>query len=168
MSLHTTALGGLVAFIGVGGLSCTAYSATSVHCGNFAVQVLYTNVEYLDSGAPGVGVGDQRFGHQQLSDANNEHIGDQYFHTIVVPGGSDEFHQAIVSGHTVFANGTIDWAGTGPIADPQAEANPGLPDEVRRSVVGGTGDFAGARGTVVTFYDDERRGTREFDIICLE
>ncbi|MEM8551320.1 MAG: hypothetical protein AAGF45_03000 [Pseudomonadota bacterium] len=52
------------------------------------------------------------------------------------------------------------------MTDPRAPGNPGSLDGVSRSVTGGTGDFAGASGTVMVFYDRETGGRREFDIIC--
>lgn len=71
----------------------------------------------------------------------------------------------IVNGHFVLVNGTISWIGTYQIEDPAESVRE---DSFEYAVVGGTGDFAGATGTLRTFDDDRGRRVAALDVACSE
>ena len=120
----------------------------------------------MDHAGTGVGVGDARAGQGRLLDENGNEIGRSYFHSVVVPGADEGFHTVMGTGHSVFANGMISTSGVIQIPDPTSSAT--HTQEFEYAIVGGTGDFAGARGTMRAFTDDQGRRVTVFDAVCLE
>ena len=166
MKASGVAFSALVAF-GIGGTSIQPVrSAEGPACGKFRYYTEYLEVEYVDHGEPGVSVGDARYGYGRLSDVNGDEVARFYFHTVISPGGGGDSHVVQGSSYSEFPNGKIMTGSAIRIPDPVSVATHA--DEHNYAVVGGTGDFAGARGTLRAFNDEQGRRIAEFDIFCLD
>jgi hypothetical protein len=166
MNALQTVLGALAALGFAGSATQPLHAAEGPPCGKFQVYGEYVEVKYADHAEPGVGVGDARVGRGRLLDENGNEIGHSYFHSVVVPDVDEGFHTVMGTGHGVFPNGMISTSGVIRIPDPTSAATHSQAFEY--AIVGGTGDFVGARGTMRAFTDDQGRRVTEFDAVCLE
>ncbi|MCP4383552.1 MAG: dirigent protein [Hyphomicrobiales bacterium] len=154
------------ALAGAGALSVVeaATPAEGPPCGKFTIIKDPGQIEHFDAGQDGAGPGDTRSGHYRVLNQDNEQIGDLYFSSSIVPGIDANQYTLIGSFQAVFANGAIHWNALYPLPDP-THPSPAV-DDLLHPVAGGTGDFAGARGTFRTFVDGEGRRAGEYDISC--
>lgn len=121
--------------------------------------------DYIDHGAPGVSVGDVRIVRWRLFGSLTDAEADMHVIATVVgatPGGGwTALDEAVIR----FANGTLRASGESVLADPadttSADETPG-----QAAVLGGTGAFAGARGTMESAVSPDGRHTVAFSIAC--
>lgn len=148
-------------------LAPSLHAAAQPVCGEFSFYGDYVEVHHADHGESGAGHGDARHGHGQLLDQDGNEIGLSYFHSVVGPGADEQYFRMIGVAHYEFSNGSIITSSTYELPHPAHNAPP--PDSGGYSaVIGGTGEFAGARG-VIQWVDDED-GNRRGDVIieCLD
>lgn len=144
-------------------------TAEAQHCGVFRYYSQYVDVQLIDLGEPGLSVGDIRVGHVLGLDENGEQLSIHNFEAIVSPTSEENYYRFVGTGHDVYENGMISWSGTYRAPDPEVQA-PVTDDADNQvivvSVVGGTGDFAGANGTLSWFVDEDGRNVGEYNINC--
>src|SRR3954447_11204045 len=135
-------------------LAATALAGTaSAHNGgpDRTIKLVEANATaqpiFVDTGKPGPSIGDQVIVKDGLNRLDGTHAGDfRQVCTLMTLGTSPLDSDYECSGSVVLGNGTI--AMQGPF-------NPSLPDQ-DAAITGGTGAFAGARGTVGIRAEDDR------------
>ncbi|MEM0907250.1 MAG: hypothetical protein AAGJ94_07800 [Pseudomonadota bacterium] len=152
--------------ISLAAVSSQALAAEAPHCGPFKISVVDAKIDLVDIAEPGLGVGDIRTGVVTFAGEGHEGPIHLPFRSHVVPSHQQEKLSLIGQGDYIFSNGTIHWSGTYDMADPTRSDTP--PSEIIVPIVGGTGDYAGARGTVRWFQGDDGVRISEFDISCQE
>ncbi|MEM7445665.1 MAG: hypothetical protein AAF414_20255 [Pseudomonadota bacterium] len=135
-----------------------------VPCGQFDLYPRYVEVHFSDLGEEGVSLGDTRVGQIALVTEDETETAQFYFHSVVVPGGDEEFHNLLLTGHVVFADASI------PVSFMYLRPNltdsePG-PSEIESAVHGGTGSLTGTSGMLRLTRDDDRNRYYSFDLAC--
>ena len=112
---------------------------------------------YIDLGDPGQSVGDQRIWHYDGQDDKNAKVTmDWVMTTTATTNKPDTLESRITLGILTFSSGTQDrlllqGIGLYPTAGSTLKADTTL----ERAIIGGTGQFSGASGTVVTTHLDD-------------
>ncbi|MCP4386052.1 MAG: dirigent protein [Hyphomicrobiales bacterium] len=139
-------------------------AAEAPHCGKFNVYPGEVEVRHVDHEESGLGVGDSRIGLVRIYNEQRTEIGFESFHSKIVPGNEDGYYRLVLNAHMTLPNGYISYIGTYRMSDPSKPSPPQTDNSY--PVVGGTGEFAGARGSVRFFNDDEGRRVAAFDLTC--
>ena len=137
-------------------------------CGEFSFYNDYIEVHLADHGEPGPGQGDARHGHTRLLDENGDEMGLSYFHSVVGPGSDERYFRMIGTGHYEFPNGTIVTSSTYTLPNPAYNAPPPDTGGASSAVIGGTGEFAGARGVVRWVHEEDGQARGDVIIECLD
>ena len=121
---------------------------------------------YIDMGDPGQSVGDQRIWHYDGHDDKNAKVTmDWVMTTTATTNKPDTFASRITLGIFTFGSGPQDrillqGIGFYPTAGSTLKADTTL----ERAIIGGTGQFSGASGTVVTTHLDDGTWKHELQI----
>ena len=164
MSLLRT-LGVALAFPLANWVALSAQASDGPSCGEFTAYHEHIEAMTVDNGEPGMGVGDERYGRSRLVDENGNEIGQVYWRSSVMPGSKEGAFLMNGHGQTVFQNGTTTHRTHYHMSDPAAG---GMPIDLRvGAIIGGTGEFAGARGVLTWLPEGQGRRKLAFDIECL-
>jgi len=134
-------------------------------CGAFKVFATVQTRGFVDLGDVGPTGGDQRVGRYKLATGDGKDLGVMHFSSIVMPKWESRESPLMTTLHFAFANGSI--VATSVIGLPKpADTDAGPDEDLEYAVTGGTGDFARARGTLVTRTVDDDRREMSFDLNC--
>jgi hypothetical protein len=136
--------------------------AAGPSCGSFVVTPQVDDIEYIDEGAHGKSPGDFRLVESDLMIDGNR-VGKSHIMGALMPSDSGD----VMTGTAIaeFPNGTIVSIGMAHTANPQDEAHY-QEGEIVAAVVGGTGAFANAKGTVTAKTGKDGKRKTVFDIRC--
>lgn len=116
-------------------------------CGEMHLFQSIEEIQFVDTGAEGVDAGDRRILRWAVHDAAGEPFA-TFFVVTTVLQVLDEGEAAMAEGHVVFANGDIKVSVVDVLAD-AANTEQSNQAPIHWSINGGTGEFAGATGTLV-------------------
>jgi len=134
-------------------------------CGAFKVFAVVETRGFVDLGDVGPTGGDQRVGRYKISADDGKDLGVMHFSSIVMPKWESRESPLMTTLHFAFANGSI--VATSVVGLPKpADTDTGPDEDLEYAVTGGTGDFAHARGTLVTRTVDDDRREMSFDLNC--
>lgn len=128
-----------------------------VDCG--VTELLHTNtsIRFVGADPTNADVGDRRILHWFLEDLGGFYIGEFDVVTTVLGGTADMGHYVRVDGSINLPNGSLFVATSTLLNDASNTLNSGNPKEVIDwAIVGGTGDFAEARGMLSVVVPEER------------
>lgn len=147
-------------------VSSVAAAADDPKCGAFEMRLTNGDMRLVDPGDDGPSVGDHRVGTYDIIDADGNVIGMQIADlTIVSIRDGLSYLSGSVSG--VYDEGTIHYHIIGSVGDPTVPAvRSGQVSNREYAVIGGTGIFSGAYGTVTAYDGDDGYRTHRFDLGC--
>lgn len=155
----------LVTPIGVadaaGKKACTSFSVSGDDRGR--------SIEFVDTGAEGVSVGDRRIGRRTLFDADGNEVGFQMWSITVVDVSEGKPVAYISDQHDLFTDGSLLMHGSGANSRVDDTQRVGGTDEtaIETAIVGGTGVYAGARGTSTrSVGNDGATVTTSHNLLC--
>jgi hypothetical protein len=154
-----------VALLLAGLTNASAQNASGPDCGEFTVYIENDDVEFFDIDPEGTSAGDRRVGRYDVLDENSDHIGYFLFASTILPPLGDGTHQALGNGRYDLANGTIAASMVYELVDP-TDTQSGAVQEFVYPVLGGTGEFAGVHGTLLSMTDEAGRRAQRFDLYC--
>jgi hypothetical protein len=136
--------------------------AAGPSCGSFVVTPQVDDIDFVDNAARGETPGDFRLVESDLVIAGNR-VGRSYIMGTLMPSDSGN----VMAGTAIaeFPNGTIVSIGMAHVANPQDEAHY-QEGEIVAAVVGGTGAFANAQGTVTARTSKDGKRETAYDIHC--
>ena len=134
-------------------------------CGDFTVVNEYVQVVFVDHADDGVTVGDARVGELLVLDLEGREIGQSHFQAVVT-AVDDDGEVVSGSGQYILENGTLAWQGTYKLPNAETEGPP--PYEVSVAVIGGTGEFEGAHGSLRWVTGQQGNRLVEFSVACPE
>jgi hypothetical protein len=136
--------------------------AAGPSCGSFVVTPQVDDIDFVDEGAPGESPGDFRLVESDLV-IDGKQVGKSYIMGTLMPSDSGD----VMTGTAIaqFPNGTIVSIGMAHAANPQDEAHY-QEGEIVAAVVGGTGAFANAKGTVTVKTSRDGKRKTAYDIHC--
>jgi hypothetical protein len=136
--------------------------AAGPSCGSFVVTPQVDDIDFVDEGARGKSPGDFRLVESDLMIDGNR-VGKSYITGTLVPSDSGD----VMTGTAIakFPNGTIVSIGMAHACNPQDEAHY-QEGEIVAAVVGGTGAFANAKGTVTAKTSKDGKRKTVYDIHC--
>ncbi len=152
-------------FLGLGTVS--AHAQTSTGCTPPTITSSQRTVEFLDFGNDGPGPGDTRIGHRALVDQAGNGVGDHRFITMYLdpPPGPGESSETYVIQVLSLADGEIYYHSLSETVGPPQDTEQRSVDDHTSVVVGGTGAYRFARGTVEQSFDGLKL-IYAFDIRC--
>ncbi len=127
----------------------SAQEATGPTCGTFAVIAKIDTWHAVDHGDEGESPGDVRLLRVNLLDHDGEEIGESYTVVTLLPSPEDGPQMVRSDSHHMFANGALAISTVTQTPNTNTDVKE-LTHTLQRPVVGGTGDFAHATGTVTT------------------
>lgn len=153
------------AFLGLG--TVAAHSQTATGCAPFTITSSQRTAHFLDLGDEGPGSGDVRIGHRALVDEAGNRVGDHRLIDIYLdtPPGSGEVGEAYMIHVVKLADGEIYYHSLSETVAPPHDTAQRSVGDFTGVVVGGTGAYRFARGTVDQKFDGPR-STYTFDIRC--
>jgi hypothetical protein len=134
-------------------------------CGKFQLVLLPDHISYVDAGKAGVTVGDRRILSWQIKDKEGKPIGTQYTISTVMPGAPSDSYRVMADSVIAFDTGTLKVSALAPLRDP-LDTGKSTDVDLEWTVQGGTGDFAGATGTVKTVPLGDGTYEIAFDLAC--
>lgn len=136
------------------------------HCGTFDVRLANGDMHLVDSQNDGPSVGDHRLGTYDLVNAGGNVVGSQVVDLTIVEMNEDGFYlSGFISG--VYEKGTIHYKVLFYIGDPALQSlSAGHILSNEYAVVGGTGIFSDASGTVTALDGDDGSRVHRFDLKC--
>jgi hypothetical protein len=136
--------------------------AAGPSCGSFVVTPHADDIDFVDNEAPGESPGDFRLVESDLLIAGDR-VGRSYIMGTLMPSDSGD----VMMGTAIaeFPNGTIVSIGMAHVSHPQDEAHY-QEGEIVAAVVGGTGVFANAEGTVTARTSKDGKRETVYDIHC--
>ena len=152
----------------IAGILCTpANAAGEKACTSFVASSDERDriVEYIDLGATGPSAGDRRVGRAAVFDSDGKEIGYKVWTITIVEVEGDKpvaivgQQQHILTDGSLFSLITAGYQG-----DYQQEDKPTITDS-EKPVIGGTGAYAGARGTATQKFEGVAE-TTTFNLIC--
>jgi hypothetical protein len=167
---HNQLLSGLaVSTVVLGFGAAGVHSQTSDACAPFTVMGgSERSVEYLDLGNDGPGSGDMRIGRRALVDEAGNSVG--YHRWVIVnldappgPGARSESYSTHVLN---LADGQIYYQVLAEVTKPPQDAGQVSLDDYTGIVVGGTGAYSFARGTIARSFGGGLKGTYTLNIRC--
>ena len=150
--------------LAMAGTTATAQVTDGPSCGDYKFYPGIVDIHHVDRGESGLSVGDERIGQFQLVDGDGNEVAWNHFRSVIIPSREPGTYRLVGNGTEIYPNGTINWSGSYLMADPTVNAPP--PEKLVVSIVGGTGDFAGAGGKLTWFYDDQGKRTAAYEVIC--
>ena len=148
------------------GAPATAQEVPS--CGPFQITLERDHIEFFDDRDEGPSTGDRRIGRFDTFLMDGTPAGAFLFASTTLPGGEpgdyQEFGHARYTFDTSDVQGTIHLSTLYTLADP-SDTDHTVTADYTYPVLGGTGAFAGARGTVHTEANADGR-LHTFDLVC--
>jgi len=131
-------------------------------CGSFVVTPQADDIDFVDNEAPGKSPGDFRLVESDLVIDGNR-VGKSYIMGTLMPSDSGD----VMTGTAIaeFPNGTIVSIGMAHAANPTDEAHY-QEGKIVAAVVGGTGAFTNAKGTVTVRTSKDGKRETAYDIHC--
>jgi hypothetical protein len=114
-------------------------------------------LELVDGGDEGFGPGDQLVEQAPLIDSSGKTVGQSYTTVAMVRGGDLSDAHGLIDCHIVLSGGTILFNG--------AVSTKDLGTGVTLPVIGGTGTYAGAGGSVRMVAPNDKRTNLTFDLL---
>jgi len=136
--------------------------AAGPSCGSFVVTPHAHDIDFVDNAAHGESPGDFRLVESDLVIAGDR-VGRSYIMGTLMP--SDSGHVMTGTAIAEFPNGTIVSIGVAHVADPEDKSHY-EEGEIDAAVVGGTGAFANAHGTVRAKTSKDGKRESMYDIRC--
>lgn len=134
-------------------------------CQNFAVRIEIDRVSFFDHGEDGVGAGDRRIGRYNVLSMDGSLLGEFVFVATVLPPTDDGQHELFADALYTLPGGTLATTLHYQLSD-AAETATGATQDFVYPVTGGTGAFAGVRGTLASTTDDEGGRVHAFTLTC--
>ena len=139
-----------------------AQDAAGPGCGRFVVTPHVDEIDFVDNEPPGESAGDVRAVESDLMIAGDR-VGRSYITGTLMPSDNEDVMTGTVIAE--FPNGTIVSIGMAHVANPEDEAHYQA-GEIVAAVVGGTGVFANAHGTVTARTSKDGKRESVYDINC--
>ena len=147
--------------------TAAAQDAAAPECGSFTLTADLVSRHFHDAGDEGSSPGDKRLTHFDLTNKAGEKVGVLYIVATVLPGSDGDRFTAVATLHAEFSNGALVYQGVGSTPNPADTART-VDHEIRYAVLGGSGDFAHATGSVTGRPIENDPGGRQytFDLMC--
>ncbi|MEO1226715.1 MAG: hypothetical protein AAFX92_21065 [Pseudomonadota bacterium] len=135
-------------------------------CGSFQITLELDHIEFFDDRDEGPSAGDRRIGRFDTFLMDGTPAGAFLFASTTLPGGEPGDYHEFGHARYTFDHGTIHISTLYTLADP-SDTEHTVTTDYTYPVLGGTGAFAGARGTVHTEATEAGR-LHTFDLDCDE
>lgn len=133
-------------------------------CGPFQITLELDHIEFFDDRDEGPSTGDRRIGRFDTFLMDGTPAGAFLFASTTLPGGAPGDYHEFGHARYTFDHGTVHISTLYTLADP-SDTEHTVTTDYTYPVLGGTGAFAGARGTVHTQATEAGR-LHTFDLTC--
>ena len=133
-------------------------------CGPFQITLELDHIEFFDDRDEGPSTGDRRIGRFDTFLMDGTPAGAFLFASTTLPGGEPGDYHEFGHARYTFDHGTVHISTLYTLADP-SDTEHTVTTDYTYPVLGGTGAFAGARGTVHTQATEDGR-LHTFDLTC--
>ncbi|MEM8564545.1 MAG: hypothetical protein AAGF57_20055 [Pseudomonadota bacterium] len=134
-------------------------------CGQFEVSLANTQVELIRESADRTGIGDRRVGNYDIIGVDGSVVGQGLFEAVVAAEHEGGF-RLIGNVHNIYDAGTLHFASVYQLPDLSTSSPDPAAGLLEYHVLSGTGDFAGASGSVKALPNDSGPTFIQFDLDC--